>query len=236
MSGFSPAFGRVGAANAAIAAQQQEILAEFLPAADWTADLAAGSYTQGDVTLRVLLLGSFAEQSRTWLWGWANPQFGAEHPAVAHPRELGELLAIPELTAPELDLGWYEGPARGAGDMIAMATTGLLGLSGTLPGSYDGGVAYFAVQDPAVPAARWDSASAAGLITNGIRLFPHDPRLTVMRFFSHHRLPYTQDELSVTARLPGGGSAVARFDPAGRLASLSMEPAVAVTGPGRQAP
>jgi hypothetical protein len=235
MSGFSPAFGRLGAAYAAVAAQQQDVLAEFLPEADWTADLAQGTYTQGEVTLRVVLLGSFAEQNRTWLWGWANPQFGPEHPAVAHPRDMGERLGIPELTAPELDLGWYEGPARGGGDMIAMATTGLLGLPGTLPGRYEGGVAYFAIQDPAVPVARWDTASAARVIMNGIRLFPFDHRLTVMRFFSHHRLPYTEDELSVTARLPEGGSAVAQFDPAGRFASLTMNPAEAATGPGRRA-
>lgn len=232
MSGFSPAFGRLGAAYAAVVAQQQDVLADYLPAADWTADLAAGTYTQGEVSLRVLLLGSFAEQNRTWLWGWANPQFGPEHPAVAHPREMGERLSIPELTAPELDLGWYEGPG---GDMIAMATTGLLGLPGTLPARYDGGVAYFAIQDPAAPIARWDSASAARMIVDGIRLFPFDPRLTVMRFFSHHRLPYTQDELSVTARLPEGGSAIARFDAAGRFTSLSMKPVEVVTGPGRRA-
>src|SRR3954452_16194657 len=167
MSGFSPAFDRLGAAYAAISAQQQEALVDFLPAADWSADLTSGTYTQGDVTLKVALLGSFAEQNRTWLWGWANPQFGPEHPAVAHPREIGERLSVPELTAPELDLGWYEGPARG-GDLVAMATTGLLGLPGTLPGRYDGGVAYFAVQDPAAPVARWDGASAAHVITNGI--------------------------------------------------------------------
>lgn len=235
MSGFSPAFGRLGAACAAIAAQQQDVLAEFLPAADWSADLAAGTYTQGEVTLRVVLLGSFAEQNRTWLWGWANPQFGPEHPAVAHPRDMGERLGIPELTAPELELGWYEGSAPSGGDMIAIATAGLLGLPGTLPGRYDGGVAYFAVQDQAVPAARWDTASAARVIMDGIRLFPFDHRLTVMRFFSHHRLPYIEDESSVTARLPEGGSAAAQFDAAGRFTSLTMNPVQAVTGPGRRA-
>jgi hypothetical protein len=235
MSGFSPAFGRLGAAYAAVVAQQQDILAEYLPAADWTADLTAGTYTQGEVTLRVILLGSFAEQNRTWLWGWANPQFGPEHPAVAHPREMGERLAIPELTTSELDLRWYDGPARGGGDLIAMATTGLLGLPGTLPGRYDGGVAYFAIQDPAAPVARWDGASAAQVITKGIRLFPYDHRLTVMRFFSHHRLPYTQDESSVTARLPEGGTCTAWFDHAGRFTSLSMDPAETGTDSGRRA-
>src|SRR3569623_767144 len=103
MSGFSPAFDRLGAAYAAITAQQQESLVDFLPAADRSADLATGTYTQGEVTLRVALLGSCAEESRSWLWGWANPQFGPGHPAVVDPSALGAGLAIPELTASELD-------------------------------------------------------------------------------------------------------------------------------------
>ncbi|MFL6056064.1 MAG: DUF6882 domain-containing protein [Actinoallomurus sp.] len=221
MSGFSPAFERLGAAYAAVAAQQQEVLAKFLPAADWSTDLATGTYTQGDVTLHVALIGSFAENDRSWLWGWANPQFGPEHPSVLNPRAMGSRLGVPELTTPELDLAWYEGPARNGGDLVAMVTTGLLGLNGTIPGRYDGGVAYFAVRDPAVPTATWDSVAAPRLITSGLSLFPADHRLTVMRFFSHHRLPYRQTETSITAKLPDGTSCVAQFDDRDRLTDLS---------------
>jgi hypothetical protein len=221
MSGFSPAFERLGAAYAAIAAQQQEALADFLPAADWSADLAIGTYTQGDVTLRVALLGSFAEENRSWLWGWANPQFGPEHPAVVNPSAIGARLAVPELTAPELDLAWYDGPARSAGDVVAMAATGLLGSPGTIPGRYDGGVAYFAIRDPGAPRAPWDSITAARMITSGLTLFPADHRLTVTRFFSHHRLPYRETEASITATLPDGGSCTAEFDDDDRFVSLS---------------
>jgi len=223
MSGFSPAFERLGAAHAAIAAQQQEALADFLPAAGWNADLAAGTYTQGDITLRVVLLGSFAEENRSWLWGWANPQFGPEHPGVAHPRELGARLAIPELTTPELDLTWYDGPARNGGDLIAMATTGLLGAPGTIPGRYEGGMAYFAIQDAAAPIARWDAFAAPRVITSGLNLFPADHRLTVARFFSHHRLPYRETETTITATLPGGASCTAEFDEKDRFTSLSTD-------------
>jgi hypothetical protein len=223
MSGFSPAFERLGAAYAAIAAQQQEALVDFLPAADWSADLTTGTYTQGEVTLRVALLGSFAEEGRSWLWGWANPQFGPDHPAVVNPSAIGARLGVAELTEPELDLAWYEGPARNGGDMVAMATTGLIGSSGTIPGRYDGGVAYFAIQDPAAPIAGWDPITAARMITSGISLFPADHRLTVTRFFSHHRLPYEEAELTITATLPEGGTCVAEFDDDDRFMSLSME-------------
>lgn len=222
MSGFSPAFDRLGAAYAAVSAQQQEALVDFLPAADWSADLATGTYTQGDVTLKVALLGSFAEESRSWLWGWANPQFGPDHPAVVNARELGARLAVPELTAPELDLTWYDGPARSGGDIVAMATTGLIGSPGAIPGSYDGGVAYFAIQDPSAPVPGWDSVSAPRMITSGLTLFPADHRLTVARFFSHHHLPYRETETSIVATLPEGGECTAEFDDDDRFVSLSM--------------
>ncbi len=227
MSGFSPAFERLGAACAAITAQQQEALADFLPDAGWNADLTTGTFTQGEVTLRIALLGSYAEEQRSWLWGWANPQFGDGNPAVADARAIGARLGAPELTTPEPDLSLYDGPARNGGDLLAMATTGLLGLPAVIPGRYDGGVAYFAVDDPALPHPPWSSFAAPRMVTSGITLFPADHRLTVMRFFSHHRLPYAEAERSVTARLPEGGTCTAEFDEAGRLAGMRMELAAA---------
>jgi hypothetical protein len=223
MSGFSPAFDRLGAAYAAISAQQQEALADFLPAADWSADLATGTYTQGDVTLKVALLGSFAEESRSWLWGWANPQFGPDHPAVVNAGALGARLAVPELGSPELDLSWYEGPARSGGDIISMTTAGLIGASGAIPGAYDGGVAYFAVQDPAAPVPGWDALTAPRIITSGLTLFPADHRLTVARYFSHHRLPYRETETSIVATLPDGGACRAEFDDDDHFVSLTLD-------------
>ncbi|WP_285566467.1 DUF6882 domain-containing protein [Actinoallomurus iriomotensis] len=223
MSGFSPAFDRLGAAYAAISAQQQEALVDFLPAADWSADLATGTYTQGEVTLKVALLGSYAEENRSWLWGWANPQFGPDHPAVVNPTAIGARLAIAELTARELDLSWYDGPARSGGDIVAMAATGLIGSPGTIPGSYEGGVAYFAIQDASAPVPGWDSLTAPRMITSGLTLFPADHRLTVSRFFSHHRLAFREDETSIVAALPEGGTCVAEFDEEDRFVSLSME-------------
>ncbi|WP_372510324.1 DUF6882 domain-containing protein [Actinomadura madurae] len=133
MSGFSPAFERLGAALAAVVLQQQETLAEFLPREDWSADLTARTYTSGGVTVRVSLLGSYAARERTWLWGWANPQFGDAHPAVTPTlviRTIGERLGITEFTTPEVDLSWYEGPAGHGGELIAMAAGGVLGGGG----------------------------------------------------------------------------------------------------------
>lgn len=221
MSGFSPAFERLGSALAAVVLQQQETLAQYLPREDWSADLAARTYTSGKVTVRVSLLGSYALRERTWLWGWANPQFGEEHPAVQPTlavRAMGERLGIPELTTPEVDLSWYEGPAAHGGELIAVAASGLLAGGGYIGAGYEGGSAYLHVDDPAAPQAEWDSAAVPRLLLNAVAMFPGDAELTLARLLSHHRIPYRQTAGKIEVRLPGGGSAQAVFDEAGRLA------------------
>jgi uncharacterized protein DUF6882 len=217
---FSPAFERLGAALAAVVLQQQETLAEFLPREDWNADLTARSYTSGGVRVRVSLLGSYAVREQTWLWGWANPQFGDDHPAVEPTlvvREAGQRLGIPEFTTPEVDLSWYEGPAGHGGELIAVAAAGVLGGGGYIGAGYDGGSAYLHVDDPQVPAAGWDPIPVPRLLGNAISLFPRDHRLTLARLLSHHRIPYTENPAAIEARPPGGSSALAAFDGNGRF-------------------
>ncbi|GAA0221621.1 hypothetical protein GCM10009527_017450 [Actinomadura nitritigenes] len=219
MSGFSPAFERLGAALAAVVLQQQETLAEFLPREDWSADLTARTYASGGVTVRVSLLGSYAARERTWLWGWANPQFGDAHPAVVPTlaiRALGERLGITEFTTPEVDLSWYDGPAGHGGELIAMAAGGVLRGAGYIGAGYDGGSAYLHVDDPQVPAAGWDPIPVPRLLNGATSLFPHEPRLTLAGLLSHHRIAYRQTDELTEMRLPGGG-ARALFDGLGRF-------------------
>ncbi|MGH8967458.1 MAG: DUF6882 domain-containing protein [Actinomycetes bacterium] len=226
MSGFSPAFERLGAALAAVVLQQQETLAEFLPREDWSADLTARTYSSGGVTVRVSLLGSYAARERTWLWGWANPQFGDAHPAVAPTlviRTVGERLGITEFTTPEVDLSWYEGPAGHGGELIAMAAGGVLGGAGYIGAGYDGGSAYLHVDDPQAPPAQWDPIPLPRLLANATSLFPHEPRLTLAGFLSRHRVPYRQADLLTEAFLPGGATARARFDGLGRFVDWHAE-------------
>lgn len=225
-SRFSPAFERLGAALAAVVLHQQETLAEFMPREDWNADLTARSYTSGGVTVEVSLLGSYAVRERTWLWGWANPQFGDDHPAVAPTlavREVGERLGIPEFVTPEVDLSWYGGPAGHGGELIAVAAGGVLGGGGYIGAGYDGGSAYLHVDDPQVPAARWDPVPVPRLMINAVDLFPADHRLTLARLLSHHRVPYTEAPGSIEARLPGGGAAHAAFDSRGRFTGWNAQ-------------
>jgi uncharacterized protein DUF6882 len=223
---FSAAFDRLGAALGAVVLRQQEALSEVLPREDWNADLTARTYTSGGVTVRVSLLGSYAEQERTWLWGWANTQFGPEHPAVVPTlaiRELGERLGVPELTTPEIDLSRYDGPAGHGGELVSVVATGLLGGGGYIGAGYPGGSAYLHVDDPRVPQAGWDPISAPRVLVNAISLFPGEHRLTVARFLSHHRIPYRETPRSIDAWPPASAPAQATFDETGRFTGWQAE-------------
>ncbi|MBW8481039.1 DUF6882 domain-containing protein [Actinomadura parmotrematis] len=237
MSGFSPAFERLGAALAAVVLQQQETLAEFLPREDWSADLTARTYASGGVTVRVSLLGSYAARERTWLWGWANPQFGERHPAVLPTlgiRTLGERLGVTEFVTPEVDLGWYAGPAGHGGELIAMAAGGVLGGGGYIGAGYDGGSAYLHVDDPQAPPARWDPVPVPRLLAAAAGLFPRDPRLTLAGLLSHHRVPYREGDGYIEAAPRDGGTVRADFDGLGRFAG--WDAALRSPGPGAPVP
>ncbi len=225
MSGFSPAFERLGAALAAVVLQRQEALAEFLPREDWSADLTARTYTSGGVTVRVSLLGSYAVRERTWLWGWANPQFGDEHPAVAPTlvvRTVGERLGITEFTTPEVDLSWYEGTAGHGGELIAMAAGGVLRGGGYINAGYDGGSAYLHVDDPRVPATSFDPVTVPRLLKDATGLFPHEPRLTLAGFLAEHRVGYRQTDMETEVLAPGARARV-HFDGLGRFLDWRSE-------------
>ncbi|MCW2905071.1 MAG: hypothetical protein JWO67_7336 [Streptosporangiaceae bacterium] len=217
---FSPGFIRLGAALTAVVLQQQETLSELLPREDWNADLTARTYSSGGVTVRVSLLGSYAEREQTWLWGWANTQFGPEHPAVVPTlgvREAGERLGIAELTTPEVDLSGYDGPAAHGGELVAVAAAGLLGGGGYIGAGYPGGSAYLHVDDPRVPLAEWDPLQVPRLVFNATSLFASDHRLTLARFLSHHQVAYRETPGTIEAHLPEGGTGLAAFDHFGRF-------------------
>jgi hypothetical protein len=172
----------------------------------------------------VSLLGSYAEREQTWLWGWANPQFGEGHPAVAPTlavRAMGLRLGIPELVTPEVDLSWYQGPAAHGGEPIAVAAAGLLAAvttgGGYIGAGYEGGSAYLHVDDPQVPQAAWDPVPVPRLVVNAVQMFPGDPHLTLAALLSHHHVAYHHRAGMTEVRLPGGGTARAMFDAAGRF-------------------
>ncbi|MNC99570.1 hypothetical protein D3C83_179040 [compost metagenome] len=58
---------------------------------------------------------------------------------------------------------------------------------------------------------------------NAVSLFPREPRLTLARFLSRHRVPYREREGLTEISLPGGGIARAHFDGLGRFVNWQAD-------------
>lgn len=213
----------MGAAYAAVVLERQLRFEDALVDASWHADLSVPSLTVGTETFTAWLLGSAADEANTWLWGWGNDAFGAQHPAVAPTlplRELGSRHNVAELSAPMIDLRAVPDPGLGAAEALAVVGAGLLGGHAYYRGKYDGGTAYLLVVTQQGAGAAVNPGELRELLLTAVRAFPADPRLTVETYIAHHRLRARRTESGVVAQLPDGSTFEAVFDQAGRLVDV----------------
>ncbi|BAU85097.1 hypothetical protein SLA_4209 [Streptomyces laurentii] len=221
-SGFSDAFVLEAERHAAWGAAQLEALTAFLPDAPWTADLAQCCYRQGDLDLRVGLLGSYDSEECTWMWGWANPGLeGTEVVALSGAVErYGRAHGIAELTFPVVDLRGFDDPDRMA-EMIAFAGMGVAGAPGYI-GAPAGPTTrvYFLPDDTQAPVVPFDPITLPRLLLTGAGLIGRSPRHVVSGHFDHHGLPYREEADRITADLPNGTEAVIEFDALGRITGI----------------
>ncbi|MFF9580862.1 DUF6882 domain-containing protein [Streptomyces achromogenes] len=233
-SGFSDAFLREAERHAAWGAVQLETLTAFLPEGPWTADLEACRYRQGNLELRVGVLGTYDTSEQSWMWGWANPGLrGTEvvSPAATVER-YGRAHAITELTEPALDLSRFPDPRRAA-ETLAFTGMGVAGAPGYI-GAPAGPATqvYFLPDDARVPRAGLDEVALPRTLLTGARLIGYSARHVVGGYFDHHGIPYRTEGDRIIAELPGGGTAEVTFDAAGRIAGVEAGITGAVRSPG----
>jgi hypothetical protein len=223
---FSPAFQAFAADCSAAAMQQQDLFNRFLGAEHRNADLRARTLTGGGLTLGgVTGLGSFSHVSLTWLWMWDNPGFTWDHPAVAPLRAIhgvGQRQGIPELTIGHLDLSGFANP-HGAATIIAIASARVLGGQGVWSCRInDGkGSTYVHVDDPQVPVAQYDPATAPDLLRRAAEIWPTEQRAVVRGLFRHFNVPCDEAQERIGGRYPGGAAVIAGFDAMGRITAIS---------------
>ncbi|SDL01168.1 DUF6882 domain-containing protein [Streptomyces indicus] len=223
-NGFSDQFVLEAERHAAWGAEQLQVLTEFLPEAPWTADLPTCSYRQGEVQLRVGVLGTYDMEARSWMWGWANPGLGGSEVATlsAAVARYGHTYGIPELTAEELDLSGFDDPRRAA-EMLAFTGMGVANAPGYIGQPAGPGTrVYFLPDDPKVPHAPLDAIALPRVLLTGVSLIGRSPRRAVTGYFEHHQVPHRLEDDRLTAELPTGNTAVISFDHMGRIGNISL--------------
>jgi hypothetical protein len=225
-SDFSPIFQAFAADCTAAAIQQQDLVNEFLGTHHRNLDLIARTLTGNGLILGgVTGLGSFSHLSQTWLWMWDNPGFDWEHPAVAPVRMIyrfGDRQGIPELTTGHLDLSGFPNP-HGAATTLAIASAYVLGGQGIWSCRINEGKGstYVHIDDPQLPVAQFDPATAPDLLMRAAQVWPAEQFAVVRGLFRHFNMAISEAPDQITGRHPGGAVLTAAFDPAGNIAAIS---------------
>ncbi|MGV4980858.1 DUF6882 domain-containing protein [Streptomyces sp. NRAIS4] len=224
-SEFSDAFLLEAERHAAWGAAQLETLTAFLPEGPWTAELSSCLYQQGELALRVAVLGTYDMAEQSWMWGWANPGLrGTEVVAATGVIErYGRAGGIAELTGEVLDLSGFADPRRAA-EMLAFTGMGVAGAPGYI-GVPAGGATrvYFLPDDPQVPRAGVDPVTLPRTLLTGAGLIGRSARHVVTGYFDHHGLPRRDEAGRIVADLPGGSAVEVDFDAAGRIAGVGVK-------------
>ncbi|GAA1584640.1 hypothetical protein GCM10009804_46190 [Kribbella hippodromi] len=228
-SDFSPGLQAYGGWIAAAAIQQQDLFNEVVGPDSLQADLDLRTLTGERGTLGgVSLLGSFSELDHTWLWGWANPGFGRDAPAVAPTlaiREFGERHGIEEFTTESPDLSGFPQPAQAA-ITLAITAGSVLGGRGVWSTAINEGRGhvYLHVADEQLPRAGFDPIATPRLLLTAVSVFPADHRRVVRGYFQHFGVPYEEAPDAIRGTAPNGGVIVTTYDEHDRLGNVHVEP------------
>jgi len=228
----SPAFEELFVRHGAASFDKELYRQAMLGKCGWAFDLNSGVLAfrrphEGNLQLRVQVLGSASEESNTWLWAWANPSaIPSELLTVAH--ELRTAYAdVPELSTPELSITAQLNPQR-----IAMVACGIARAGCTFRATYPRGALYLLIKDPRY------KRSVRRPLARILRVFPRflahyavtDQRAALVHYLRFYRLDVREEgrrvigSRSAAAQPPFGASeplqVVGEFDAAGRLIYL----------------
>ena len=115
---------------ALLAVEGQQALHDEAGETQWEADLDQCRLWLGERPYDVAMIGTSSEISNTWMWSWANPGYGASHPAVsailpgcAKGREAG----IPEFAVESFSLDGVTDYGMRPGSAVAFLAARLSG-------------------------------------------------------------------------------------------------------------
>lgn len=226
---FTDLFTKHGAASY----DKQIYLQAMLGKSGWGFDLNTGVLAfrrphEEPLQLTVQVLGTESEDTRSWLWAWANDS--AMPPSLMTSslqlKQLGEADGIDELSSPELAITPLVNPAR-----IALVACGILRGGATFRALYPHGAAHLLIKDPKY------KRSVTRPIQRVVKAFPmflskhfvEDQRAAFMHYLKFYRLDVKEEGKSViasTKAAPGSllslgqQSLTAEFDARNRLIGL----------------
>lgn len=221
--------------HAAASYDKQIYLQAMLGKLGWAFDVNSGVLAfrrphEAPLQLAAQILGTWSDDTNTWLWSWANDS-GVPPTLTASALQLkllGDAQRIPEFTERELEFTPRINPAR-----LCLVASGMLRASAYFLAPYPRGALYLLIKDPKY------KRSITQPVQRVVKAFPlflskhfvSDQRAAFVHYLHFYRLKVREDDREVHASSQAtreviGSRAqhlVATFDDANRLTGLRIE-------------
>lgn len=201
---------------------KQESLASLIGNADWQFSMDTGRLTFGGRhVFPAQVLGTEAEASQTWLWGWANAASGIPAPLLQASHQMqayGEQNGVAEFASPEFLINGVNG------HLLSMIAVGLCGADAYYRGPYEGGAVFLLMTAPQLKAQSDNSVPRViRIYTAFISQFLCDHREALMAYARYKGYSCESNGSEVVCASPRGEPLRATFDHLGRNTQITAQ-------------
>lgn len=207
--------------HAGAAFERQYSLSEVVGSNNWQIDMGTGLISFGDnLNFPMQILGSYAFDSGTWLWAWANEASNIPNELLTEAnalKQLGEEYNIEFLTMPE-----YKMEATDV-HSLGIIASGKFGSSAYYAGNYGSGILLVTVKSPQIDNIEYnEQARILTVIPELVSIFTVNHKRTIENYLLAKGYIITEKENCISAN-KGNNTITTEFDEKGRLAKINGE-------------
>lgn len=200
---------------------KQYNLSEIIGSNDWAVDMNIGLLSFGEgLDFSMQILGTYAFDSSTWLWAWANEASQIPTNLLMNASSLkqhGEDNNIEFLTKPEYKMEQEDVHSLG------MIASGFCNASAYYAGNYGSGILLVTLASNKVDSVKSiEQARVMSVIPDMISNFAVNHTRSIGNYLTAKAYSIEQNEQKLIAR-KGDNSIVIDFDETGRMASINGE-------------
>ncbi len=194
------------------------MLEEIREGKPWNVALDRGELTIGGAAYQVQILGTYSEQSNTFLWAWANPGSAGWTPSLTVANALRTRAEEPGQAVyaePKVAADWVN-PRE-----LALVAGEVSGGHPVFVGGYDGGAAFLLVTSLRLDFKKLELTYLPGIVLDLPSLTVADPRLCTFSFLERLGFEVDETESSLVATRADGRVRV-DYDDQGRAVEVAM--------------
>lgn len=206
---------------AGIAFERQYNLSEVIGGRDWQIDMNKKTISFGDdLHFPMQIIGSYAFDSSTWLWAWANEASNIPTDLLQEANTLklfGEENNIEFLTMAEYKIEPTDVHALG------LIASGKFGSSAYYAGNYGSGILLVTIKDKSVESVEYnEQARILSVIPELTNIFAVNHKRTVENYLLAKDYTINKEDNKLSA-LKGNNTLMAEFDEHDRLLKINGE-------------